>query len=85
MRHLDCICSLKRFEVKVRRERIKRVTKEAFKQGTLLTAEDMAYKIFSVGYRTTWLVYQNPLSLDIRNFSREKRSGAGSKRDRSQS
>ncbi|MFZ2070171.1 MAG: DUF1670 domain-containing protein [Halobacteriota archaeon] len=36
----------------LRRERIKRVTKEAFKQGTLLTAEDMAYKIFSVGYRT---------------------------------
>ena len=28
------------------------MTKEAFKQGTLLTAEDMAYKIFSVGYRT---------------------------------
>jgi predicted rRNA methylase YqxC with S4 and FtsJ domains len=36
----------------LRRERIKSVTKEAFKQGTLLTAEDMAYKIFSVGYRT---------------------------------
>jgi hypothetical protein len=36
----------------LRRERIKRLAKEAFEQGTLLTAEDMAYKIFSVGYRT---------------------------------
>jgi len=36
----------------LRRERIKRVTREAFEQGTLLTAEDLAYKIFNVGYRT---------------------------------
>jgi len=36
----------------LRRERIKRVTREAFEQGTLLTAEDLAYKIFNLGYRT---------------------------------
>jgi hypothetical protein len=36
----------------LRRERIKRVTREAFEQGTLLTAEDLAYKILSAGYRT---------------------------------
>ncbi len=36
----------------LRIERIKRVTGEAFEQGTLLTAEDLAYKIFSAGYRT---------------------------------
>jgi len=36
----------------LRRERIKRVTREAFEQGTLLTAEDLVYKIFNVGYRT---------------------------------
>jgi len=36
----------------LRRERIKRVTRETFEQGTLLTAEDLAYKIFNVGYRT---------------------------------
>ncbi|MCZ7362788.1 MAG: DUF1670 domain-containing protein [Candidatus Methanoperedens sp.] len=36
----------------LRIERIKRVTREAFEQGTLLTAEDLAYKIFSAGYRT---------------------------------
>lgn len=36
----------------LRRERIIRVTREAFSQGTLLTAEDLAYKILSVGYRT---------------------------------
>jgi hypothetical protein len=36
----------------LRIERIKRVTREAFSQGTLLTAEDLAYKILSVGYRT---------------------------------
>ncbi|MCG2782150.1 MAG: DUF1670 domain-containing protein [Candidatus Altiarchaeales archaeon] len=36
----------------LRRERVKRVAREAFEQGTLLTAEDLAYKIFNVGYRT---------------------------------
>ncbi len=36
----------------LRIERIKRVTREAFEQGTLLTAEDLAYKILCVGYRT---------------------------------
>lgn len=36
----------------LRRERIKRVTREAFEQGTLLTVEDLAYKILSAGYRT---------------------------------
>lgn len=36
----------------LRIERIKRVTREAFEQETLLTAEDLAYKILSVGYRT---------------------------------
>ncbi len=36
----------------LRRERIKRVTREAFEQGTLLTVEDIAYKILSAGYRT---------------------------------
>lgn len=36
----------------LRREQIKRVTREAFKQRTLLTVEDLAYKILSAGYRT---------------------------------
>lgn len=36
----------------LRIERIKRVTREAFEQGTLLTVEDLAYKILSAGYRT---------------------------------
>ncbi|RZB31697.1 MAG: hypothetical protein AEth_00628 [Candidatus Argoarchaeum ethanivorans] len=36
----------------LRRERIKRATRDAFEQRTLLTVEDLAYKILSTGYRT---------------------------------
>lgn len=38
--------------VVLRRERIKRVAREAFEQGCILTAEDLAYKILNAGYRT---------------------------------
>jgi len=38
--------------IELRRERIKRITKEAFEQGALLTAEDLAYRVFNAGYRT---------------------------------
>ena len=36
----------------LRRTQLKRVTEEAKSQGVLLTAEDLAYKIFNSGYRT---------------------------------
>lgn len=36
----------------LRRAQLERVTEEAKNQGVLLTAEDLAYKIFNCGYRT---------------------------------
>ena len=38
--------------VALRRHKIQRICQEAFDQGGLLTVEDLAYRIFSCGYRT---------------------------------
>lgn len=46
----------------LREHKILRITHEALSQGTLLTVEDLAYRIFNVGYRT--------ILRDIKNLSK---------------